>query len=89
MNSDTKAVQESIESGSGEACPLDSPLTGRIPGVLSLLAIPGAVFLNPLFFGLAGGLLGVISVLLSPPRCRLLGSAGMLGAVVVLGLARI
>jgi len=89
MNSGIKATRDAAETGNDEACPLDSPLTGRFPGVLSLLAIPGAVFLNPLFFGLAGGLLGVISVLLSPPRCRLLGSAGMLGAVVVLVLARI
>lgn len=63
------------------ACPLASPLTARIPGLLSLAAVPAAILMNPFFFGLAGGLLAVISLLLSPPRCRLLGVVGFIGAV--------
>jgi hypothetical protein len=33
-----------------------SPLTARIPGLLSLAAVPAAMLVNPFFFGLAGGL---------------------------------
>jgi hypothetical protein len=64
------------------ACALPSPLVARIPGVLSLVAAPAAVLVSPLFFSIAGGLLAVISLLLSPPRSRRLGMAGLLAAVV-------
>ncbi len=63
------------------ACALDLPLTGRLPGLLSLATTPGAVLANPLFFGLAGGLLAVISLLLSPPRHRRLGAFALVGAL--------
>lgn len=62
------------------ACALDFPLFGRLPGLLSLAAIPGAVLANPAFFGLAGGLLAVISLLLSPPRQRRLGAFALVAA---------
>lgn len=62
-------------------CPLVSPRTARIPGLLSLAAVPAAILVNPFFFGLAGCLLAVISLLLSPARCRLLGIMGFIGAV--------
>jgi len=88
MNSEVK-VQESIESFDAAACSLDSSRTGRVPGLLSLLAIPAAVSLDPLFYGLAGGLLGVISLLRSPARCRLLGLAGVLGSATVLVLSQL
>jgi len=63
------------------ACPLPSPLAARIPGLLSLAAVPAAILVNPFFFGLAGGLLAGISLLLSPPRCHRLGVVGLIGAV--------
>lgn len=44
------------------ACPLASPLTTYIPGLLSLVAVPAAIAVNPFFFGLAGGLLAGISM---------------------------
>ncbi len=63
------------------ACPLASPFAARIPGLLSLVAVPAAMAVNPFFFGMAGGLLAGISLLLSPPHCRRLGVAGLIGAV--------
>ena len=63
------------------ACPLASPRIVRIPGLLSLAVVPAAVLVNPFFFGLAGGLLAVICLLLSPAGCRRLGVAGFVGAV--------
>jgi hypothetical protein len=63
------------------ACPLSSPLAGRIPGLLALAAIPAAILVNPFFFGLAGGLLASISLLLAPVGCRCLGVVGLVGAV--------
>lgn len=63
------------------ACALDFPLTGRLPAVLALATIPGAVLANPAFFGLAGGLLAVISLLLSPPRHRRLGAFALVAAL--------
>lgn len=77
----------SADHGTGDqeavACPLDSPLSGRIPGLLALAALPAAVLLKPLFFSLAGGLLAVVSLLLAPAGCRCLGALGLLGAVTV------
>jgi hypothetical protein len=63
------------------ACPLSSPLAARIPGLLALAAIPAAILVNPFFFGLAGGLLASISLLLAPVGCRCLGVVGLVGAV--------
>ena len=68
------------------ACPLTAPFAARIPGLLSLAAVPAAMVVNPFFFGLAGGLLAGISLLLSPPRHRRLGVAGLIGAVTGSGL---
>jgi hypothetical protein len=70
------------------ACPLTTPLLGRIPGVLAVASIPVSLFLHSRFFILAGGLLAVISLLMSPPRSRILGLAGLAGAVLV-GVARL
>jgi hypothetical protein len=69
-------------------CSQASPLTARIPGLLSLAAVPAAVLVNPFFFGLAGGLLAVICLLLSPAGCCRLGVGGLIGAVTggILGL---
>ncbi len=64
------------------SCPVLSPLTVRLPGLLSLAAVPAAILMNPFFFSLAGGLLASISLLLSAPRHRGLGIAGLIGAVV-------
>jgi hypothetical protein len=77
-----EVVMGSSDTSTATACPLSSPLTARVPGLMSLAAIPAAVLMNPFFFGLAGGLLAVISLLLSPPRCRSLGTVGLVGAVV-------
>jgi hypothetical protein len=71
-----------------EACALTTPLLGRVPGLLALAAVPATLLLNPWFFGLAGGLLATISLLLSPPRCRMLGTIGLLGALAA-GLYRL
>jgi len=69
------------KTGSEAACPLDLLLTGRIPALISLAAIPGAVLVNPVFFGLAGGMLAVISLLLSPARCRCIGLIALAGSI--------
>jgi small neutral amino acid transporter SnatA (MarC family) len=74
------------EDAAAAACPLASPLTARVPGLLSLAAVPAAMLVNPFFFGLAGSLLAVISLLLSPVRCRRLGIAGLIGALAGGGL---
>lgn len=78
---------EQAKHGTGgrdaESCPLDSPRSGRIPGVLALAALPAAVFLKPVFFSLVAGLLAVLSLLLAPAGCRCLGAMGLLGAVTV------
>lgn len=76
-------------AGDENACPPASPLAARLPGFLALAAIPAAVLANPLFFGLAGGLLGLISLLLAPPGFRLPGVTGVPGSVAVLALARL
>jgi len=62
-------------------CPLERPFTGRVPAIISLATIPGAVLLNPMFFGLAGGLLATISLLLSPRRSRLIGLLALAGSI--------
>jgi hypothetical protein len=84
-----KSGETEVVQGRPAACPLDLPRTGRVPGLLSLAAIPAALLANPLFFALAGGLLGIISLLLSSARCRLPGAAGVLGAVMIIVLHRL
>jgi len=88
MNTGSKVAEGEAASSAEEACPLDSPLTGRVPGLLALLLLPAVLIINPLFVLLASGMLAVISLLLSPPRCRLLGMAGLLGAL-TLGALRL
>jgi hypothetical protein len=80
MNSGETA-RDTTMADAAAVCPLTSPLTARIPGLLSLAAVPAAIVVNPFFFGLAGGLLASISLLLSPPHCRRLGVVGLIGAV--------
>jgi hypothetical protein len=80
MSSDETA-RDTTMADAAAACPLASPLAARIPGLLSLAAVPAAIVVNPFFFGLAGGLLAGISLLLSPPRGRSLGVAGLISAV--------
>jgi len=87
MNSTSKAASQADPTITVDACPLDAPLTGRVPGFLALAVLPAAAFLNPLFVALAGGLLATLSLLLSGPGCRWLGMAGLLGSL-TLGLAR-
>lgn len=77
MSMDVKAAQNA------EACPLASPVYGRVPGTLALAVAVAGVFTQPAFFSLAGGLLALLSLLLSPPRHRLLGIAGLVAAVTV------
>jgi hypothetical protein len=63
------------------SCPLASPLTGRVPGILAFLAAFAAAFAQPLFFAVAGALLATISLLISPAGCRCLGLLGLLAAI--------
>ena len=81
MESGSKTSQNAAVPEEAEACPLMSPHLGRVPGSLAIAALPAAIFVNPMFFGLAGGLLGLLSILLSPPRCRMLGTVGLLGSI--------
>ena len=84
MGLSVKTSQEADLAENGQAaCPLDSPRTGRVPGLLALVAIAAALWQGSLFFGLAGGLLAIISLLLSPPRCRVLGLSALMAACVV------
>jgi hypothetical protein len=78
MNSSETAHDAGLAATAAAACPLSSPSAARIPGLLALAAAPAAVLVNPFFFGLAGGLLAVISLLLSPARCRCLGLVGLI-----------
>ncbi|HWR88389.1 MAG TPA: hypothetical protein VN277_08220 [Acidiferrobacterales bacterium] len=79
--SSAESARDTTMADTAAACPLASPLAARIPGLLSLAAVPAAIMANPFFFGLAGGLLAVICLLLSPPRCCRLGIVGLIGAV--------
>ena len=79
--SSSETSRDTTMADAAAACSLASPLTAYIPGWLSLAAVPAAIVVNPFFFGLAGGLLAGISLLLSPPRCRSLGVIGLIGAV--------
>ena len=88
MNSSSKAAPPDDPATTEDACPLDEPLTGRVPGFLALAVLPAAAVLNPLFIALAAGLLATLSLLLSGPGCRLLGVAGLLGSL-TLGAARL
>ncbi|HCU53178.1 MAG TPA: hypothetical protein DIC36_02475 [Gammaproteobacteria bacterium] len=88
MGSNNKPAPNAGAEAAGEACPLDAPLTGRVPGFLALAVLPAAGVLNPLFIALAAGLLATLSLLLSGPGCRLLGVAGLLGSLTV-GAARL
>lgn len=76
-----ESARDTTMADAAAACPLASPLAARIPGLLSLAAVPAAIVVNPFFFGLAGGLLAGISLLLAPPRCCRLGVVGLIGAV--------
>jgi hypothetical protein len=82
MVSDEVNEPRTPSADAADACPLQRPRTGRIPALLSLAAVPGAVLVNPLFFGLAGGLLAVISLLLSPAGCRCIGSVALASSIV-------
>jgi len=83
MATDIDTTEKNASSAAeSTACALDFPLTGHVPGFLSLATIPGAVLVNPLFFGLAGGLLAIISLLLSPPRHRRVGAVAFIGALI-------
>jgi hypothetical protein len=82
LMSSEEPARDTIMADADAACPLASPLAARIPGLLSLAVVPAAIVVNPFFFGLAGGLLAGISLLLSPPRGRSLGVVGLIGAVV-------
>jgi hypothetical protein len=86
MGSNETSSDTTQEDAAAVACPLASPFTARVPGLLSLAAVPAAMLVNPFFFSLAGGLLAVISLLLSPARCRRLGVAGLIGALAGGGL---
>jgi hypothetical protein len=72
---------EENATGDESSCELPSPYVRRVPGVLALAAGFAALFVQPLFFALTGVLLAVISLLLSPPGCRLLGTLGLLAAI--------
>lgn len=78
MNSSETAHDASLAAAA--ACPLSAPRAARTPALLALAAAPAAVLVSPFFFGLAGGLLAVISLLLSPARCRCLGYVGLIAA---------
>ncbi len=67
------------------SCPLESPLSGRLPGLLALAAIPAAILVKPLFFILVGSLLATLSLLLAPAGHRRLGLAGLAGALAAAG----
>ncbi len=83
MATDIDTTEENASpTAESTACALDFPFTGRLPGFLSLATIPGAILVNPLFFGLAGGLLAIISLLLSPPRHRRVGALAFIGALI-------
>ena len=82
MNSSENARDTALASTDAAVCPLSSPLVAGIPGLLSIAAVPVAILMSPFFFGIAGGLLAIISLLLSPPRRRYLGIVGLVGAVV-------
>jgi hypothetical protein len=82
MDSGETSRDTALAGAAAAACPAASPLSARIPGLLSIAAVPAAIAVNPFFFGLAGGLLAGISLLLAPPRCHGLGVVGLIGAVV-------
>jgi len=82
MDLDSRASSHNPAEAGVAACPVTTPLLGRIPGWLALATVPLGLYLNPLFCSLAGGLLAVISLLMSAPRARLLGLAGLVGSVV-------
>lgn len=89
MDADVNAGKHDTQAAAREAvCPLDLPLTGRLPALLALATIPAAVLANPVFFGVAGGLLAIISLLLSQARCRCIGMVALAGSVAA-GLAGI
>lgn len=81
MATEVDVDAETTRSGGEPACPLERPFTGRVPALISLAALPGAVLVNPVFFGLAGGLLAIISLLLSPPRYRTAGLLALAGSI--------
>ncbi len=81
METGVKVARETEQ----QACPLDAPVYGRVPGVLALVTAAVGLFTQPAFFGLAAGLLAVLSLLLSPARCRWLG-LGALAAACTVGL---
>lgn len=87
-NAKGSCVTGQSEAAAGaHVCPLCSPWFGRTPGLLALAAVPAAMAIDPLFFGLAGGLLATLSLLVSPPGSRTLGMAGLVGALVAGSIA--
>lgn len=88
MDSRVKTPPEELAETGAVACPLTTPLLGRVPGILAVATIPASLLFNPLFFNLAGGLLAVISLLMSPSRRRMLGLVGLVGTVLV-GVTRL
>jgi len=80
MDVDVKASQDEERP---VACPLEAPTFGRVPGLLALTAVTAGVFIQPAFFALVGGLLSILSLLLSPPHCRLLGLVALVASTIV------
>lgn len=70
------------EAMAGQACGIaESPLFGRVPGLLSIATFPAALAVNPALLGFAGIMLGVIGLILSGRPGRQLSLAGIvLGA---------
>jgi hypothetical protein len=78
MNNEMERESTKSEASS---CPLVSPLFGRVPAILAILAAFGTAFTHPLFLGIAGALLATISLLVSPAGGRALGMVGLLAAI--------
>jgi len=82
MEPESKALGDKApEHEEIEVCPLVSPLVWRVPGFGSIAAFPAAISFAAPFFSLAGGLLALLSMLLSPPRRRGLGLLGLAASV--------
>ena len=88
MDLDSRASPHNPAEAGVVACPVTTPLLGRIPGWLAVATVSLGLCLNPLFCSLAGGLLAVISLLMSASRGRVLGLAGLVGSV-ALGVLRL
>lgn len=66
----------------------DNSTDGRMIGFISIALSPGAIFLEPTIFWLAGFFAGLIGITVAAPKQRYLSIIGVVASVVCFGVGK-